>query len=153
RGQSVVVDTFHGDPYEFTFAYDTGNFAQAAEIAAPFIAQVSGNLATVDLGLTFYDFPYIEPASAYLYGNSPDANGTPKPQNATQTFLGSVTPPVQFQTTVTATVSISVAGTVRVTAGTTYWLVFKAGAPPHHDGGCNNTFTCVYDMWNVAIPH
>src|SRR5207249_2546580 len=57
RGQSVVVDTLQGGAYEPSFAYDLGNFAQAAEIAAPFIAQASGNLTTVDLGLNGFHYP------------------------------------------------------------------------------------------------
>jgi hypothetical protein len=54
--------------------------AQSAEVAAPFIAQVSGNLATVDLGLTFFDYPYIGAASAYLYRDT----GYLYPDNANQ---------------------------------------------------------------------
>lgn len=102
------------------------------EVAAQFTAGVSGNLATVDLGLTYQNAGAV---NAYLYG---DVGGSP--DNANQTFLGSGTPTAVFGTTNNSLVSFAVAGTIPVTMGTTYWLVLKpAGA-------------IMLDDWNWSSP-
>ena len=62
-------------------------------------------------------------ANVFLYH---DASGLP--DNANQTFLGSVTPTAVFGTTNNTVVSLTVTGSVPVTMGNVYWLVLKPGA-------------------------
>jgi len=100
------------------------------EIAAQFTAGASGDLAAVDLGLTYVT---QGPANVYLYG---DSSGLP--DNAHQTLLGSVTPTAAFGTVNNSVVSLAVAGTVPVTIGNKYWLVLKPGAAN------------VDDAWNLG---
>jgi hypothetical protein len=57
------------------------------EDAAKFTAMTSGNLAAVYLGLTKMGPQGVGPVSVFLYG---DAAGSPN--NATQTYLGTVAP-------------------------------------------------------------
>jgi hypothetical protein len=87
----------------------------------------SGNLATVDLGLTAIRGSLS--ANVYLYG---DASGSP--DNTNQIFLGSALFPNP-----SSIVSFAVAGTVPVTLGSTYWLVLK---PSTND----------YGIWNLSSP-
>jgi hypothetical protein len=131
-----VFDTFGpGDTYSQFDAYDVGTFYQTPlEDAAQFTAGASGNLATVYLGLTYGRTPPL-PVNVYLYG---DAGGSP--DNANQIFLGSVTPIAFYGTTNNSVVSFSVAGTVPVTVGSTYWLVLKP--TPSNE----------YNTWNASFP-
>ena len=127
----TVFDTFGpGDTYYQQAGWDVGWYNPTPtlqpEAAMQFTALTSGNLATVDLGLVY--FPNLGPANVYLYG---DLGGTP--DNANQTFLGSATPTALFGTTDSSVVSISVAGTIPVTMGTTYWLVLKPTSIYMHD--------------------
>ena len=94
----------------------------------------SGNLALVDLGLT-YDAGKQGPVNVYLYG---DAGGSP--DNANQTLLGSGTPTALFGTTNNSIVSFAIGGAIPVTMGTTYWLVLKPGT------------TNTSDEWNLTSP-
>lgn len=137
RANSIVFDTFGpGDTYSQLAGYDVGAFfLTSVETAAQFTAGTSGNLATVDLGLTYGRSPG-EFVNVYLYG---DASGSP--DNANQIFLGSGTPTALFGTTTNSVVSFAVAGTVPVTMGSTYWLVLKPDpANP------------VLEEWNASSP-
>ena len=101
-------------------------------IAMEFTAGASGNLATVDLALTFGDNG-AQPVDVFLYtdaSNSPAGSGI---------LLGSVTPTAMFQTTNNSLVSLNVLGTVGVTMGTNYWLALKPTSP-------------FIDVWNQALP-
>jgi hypothetical protein len=131
RGNTIVVDTIGpSNTYSQVLAYGIGP-GGAAE-AAKFTALASGNLATVDLGLTYISTP--GPISAFLYT---DAAGLPN--NANQTLLGVGTPTAQYNTSNNSFVSFSVLGNVPVTIGSLYWLVVKAAAP--------NTI----DAWNFSV--
>jgi hypothetical protein len=110
------------------------------ETAAKFTAMTSGNLATVDLGLTKWgaNAPtglYGGPASVFLYR---DAAGSPN--IATQTYLGTVAPTGDTYRTNNSLVSLLVAGTVPVVQGLDYWLVLKPAARG------------VHDCWNLSLP-
>jgi hypothetical protein len=101
-----------------------------AGTAAKFTAMKSGNLATVYLGLTKSGFQNPEesgPVSVFLYR---DAAGSLN--IATQTYLGTVAPTKQYDTTNNSVVRLPVAGTVPVSQGLDYWLVLKAAAPGMH---------------------
>src|SRR5438067_8351961 len=55
HADTTVFDSFGpGDTYNPSLAYDIGSGANNHEIAAQFTAGASGNLATVDLGLTYF---------------------------------------------------------------------------------------------------
>ena len=126
RGNTIVFSDFGpGDTYSQNFAAGGPATSPLTEIAAQFTAGASGNLATVDLGLTYVT---QGAANVYLYG---DASGLP--DNANQTFLGSGTPTAVFGTTNNTLVSLAVAGTVPVTMGNVYWLVLKPGAANEED--------------------
>jgi hypothetical protein len=134
RGNTIVFSDFGpGDTYNQFAGYSVVmNPEVLQEVGAQFTAGASGNLATVDLGLTYQVAGAV---NAYLYG---DAGGSP--DNANQTFLGSGTPTAVFGTTNNSLVSFAVAGTIPVTMGTTYWLVLKpAGA-------------IMLDDWNWSSP-
>lgn len=126
---TIVFDTFGaGNIYDQGNGYAVGfiGFSEAAQ----FTALASGNLATVDLGLT-YDNP--GPVDVFLYG---DAAGSP--DNANQMFLGSGTPTAQFGSTNNSVVSLNVGGIVPVTMGSIYWLVLKPTNPNE------------FDVWNFS---
>jgi hypothetical protein len=141
RATSIVFDTFgSGDTYATTRGYDVGDLGGLAgpftyEEAAQFTAGASGNLATVYLGLTYLTGFAALPVNVYLYS---DASGSPN--NANQTLLGSATPTAVFGTTNNSVVTFSVAGTVPVTMGSTYWLILKPAAPNE------------FDIWNESFP-
>jgi hypothetical protein len=78
-------------------------------VGGQFTALASGNLARLDLGLT-YDAGHQGPVNAYLYGN---AGGSP--DNANQIFLGSGTPTALFGTTNNSIVSFAPGGVIPVT--------------------------------------
>ena len=101
------------------------------EVAAQFLAGASGNLATVDLGLTYTVQGAV---NVYLYGNASGLPGT------NLGLLGSGTPTAALGTTSSNLVSFAVAGTIPVTMGTTYWLVLKP------------TNTSMADAWNLSSP-
>ena len=134
-----VFDSFGpGDTYNPSLAYDIGSGANNHEIAAQFTAGASGNLATVDLGLTYFTGtnPAFRAVNVYLYG---DASGLPN--NANQTLLGSATPVAEFNgITNNSVVNLSVAGSVPVTSGSIYWLVLKP------------TSIATTDAWNLSLP-
>jgi hypothetical protein len=141
RGDMVVFTNFGpGNTYAPFSGFQVGTLsANLLEMAAEFTAGASGNLASVDLGLTYRAFgggSFIGPVNVYLYGN---ASGSP--DNGNQTFLGSGTPAgVFFGGINNSVVSFAVAGTVPVTTGTTYWLVLKPGS------------TNMADIWNTSSP-
>jgi hypothetical protein len=133
HGATIVFsDLGPGDTYDQASGY--GVTGGGADIAAKFIAGASGDLANIDLGLTF-SAGVSGPVNVFLYG---DASGTP--DNLNQTLLGSGTPTVAFGTTDNSLVSFAVAGTVPVTIGTTYWLVLKPAAATG------------FDVWNLSSP-
>jgi hypothetical protein len=133
RGNTIVFsDLGPADTYDQASGY--GVVGGGADIAAEFTAGASGDLANIDLGLTF-SAGVSGPVNVFLYG---DASGTP--DNANQTLLGSGTPTVAFGTTNNSLVSFAVAGTVPVTMGTTYWLVLKPAAATG------------FDVWNLSSP-
>ena len=138
RGSLVLVSGTGGNTYDANAAYRVnGSFGGSVpiqEVGGLFSALASGNLARLDLGLT-YDAGHQGPVNAYLYG---DAGGSP--DNANQIFLGSGTPTALFGTTNNSIVSFAIAGTVPVTMGTTYWLVLKPGT------------TNTSDEWNLTSP-
>ena len=101
-------------------------------IAMEFTAGASGNLATIDIALTFGDNG-AQPVNVFLYAdasNSPSGSGT---------LLGSVTPTAMFQTTNNSLVTLNVLGTVPVTLGTNYWLALQPTSP-------------FIDVWNQTLP-
>ena len=106
------------------------------ELAVPFVARTSGNLATVDLALTYsaVEGPAC-PVDVYLYS---DATGAP--YNASQAFLGSGTPTRQLGSTNNTLVSFDVTSNIPITVGATYWLALKPGT------------SNVFDVWNDARP-
>ena len=131
RADSVVVDTFGpGDTYDQSGGYVVGN--PNIEIAAQFNAGASGNLTNVALGLLYVT---QGPVNVYLYG---DASGLP--DNVNQTFLGSGTPTVHVGGVNNSVVSFSIASTIAVTTGTTYWLVVKPAT------------TSMFDVWQHSNP-
>ena len=139
RADTTVFDSFGpGDTYNPGFSYGIGNGANNHEVAAQFTAGASGNLATVDLGLTYFTGtnPAFRAVNVYLYG---DASGLPN--NANQTLLGSTTPVAEFNgITNNSVVNLSVAGSVPVTSGSLYWLVLKP------------TSIATTDAWNLSLP-
>jgi hypothetical protein len=134
-----VFDTFGpGNTYSQLGGFDVGNVFPYAnlEAAAQFTAGASGNLTTVDLGLT-YDQPdgfVATPVDVYLAGSS----GSPF-DPANETFLGSTTPIGIYGFTNNSVVSFAVAGTVPVTMGSIYRLVVK----PSTTNGL--------DVWNTSL--
>ena len=121
RANTIVFSDFGpGGIYSQNFSAGGPASSPFEEIAAQFTAGASGNLATIDLGLTYVT---QGAANVYLYH---DASGLP--DNANQTFLGSVTPTAVFGTTNNTVVSLAVVETVPVTMGNLYWLVLKPGA-------------------------
>jgi hypothetical protein len=137
RGNSIVFNTLGpGDTYDQSNGFDViAPFPGFTEdVAAQFVALASGNLATVDLGLTRGLNSPPGPVNVYLYG---DASGSPN--NSDQTFLGSGTATAVFGTTNNSLVSFAVAGTIPVTMGTTYWLVLKP-------------VLGTFDIWNASEP-
>ena len=137
RGNSVVFNTLGpGGTYDLVGSSAVkGSATGLQEFAAQFTALATGNLATVDLGLTYFDPSTQGPVDVYLYG---DAGGSP--DNLSQILLGSGTPTAQVFTTNNSLVSFAVAGTVPVTIGTTYWLVLKPGS------------ATVRDQWATSDP-
>jgi len=129
RATSIVFTTFGpGDTYDQGNGYDVGTYFQTpVEDAAQFTAGTTGNLATVDLGLTGIRGSLS--ANVYLYGDASDS-----PDNTNQIFLGSVLFPSP-----SSIVSFAVAGTVPVTLGSSYWLVLKPN-------------TGDYGIWNFSSP-
>ena len=126
RGNTIVFSDFGpGDTYSQNFAAGGPATSPLTEIAAQFTAGASGNLATVDLGLTYVT---QGPANVFLYGDASDL-----PDNADQTLLGSITPTAVFGTTNNSLVSLSVSSTVLVTMGKRYWLVLKPAAMDEED--------------------
>ncbi len=136
RGNTIVFNTLGpGDTYDQSNGFDVeASPGFSEDVAAQFTALASGNLATVDLGLTRgVSFP-PGPVNVYLYR---DASGSPN--SAQQRFLGSGTASAVFSTTNNSLVSFSVAGSVPVSVGATYWLVLKP---------VSGTF----DIWNTSEP-
>ena len=119
-----VVNTFGpGNTYEPIGGYNVeGTPHHLAEVAAPFTAAASGNLATVELGLTFNVSPNGQgPADVYLMA-MPVAYQIMPPKCSSP----SGTPMAAKETTNNNLVRFAVAGTIPVTKGTNYWLVLKA---------------------------
>jgi hypothetical protein len=121
QANTIVFNTLGpGDTYVANSGVAVGNvggLGTLLEEAAQFTAMASGNLATVDLGLTGTATGAV---NVFLYADSAGS-----PNNAIQTFLGSGTPTAAFGTTNNSLVSFTVAGTVPVVMGTNYWLVLK----------------------------
>ena len=137
RGDTIVFNTFGpGDTYNQGAGYAVAHTPPGlTESAAQFTAGVSGNLTTVDLGLTYAPAFTPEPVNVFLYGNVSGA-----PDNANQTLLGTATPTSAFLTTNNSVISFNVAGTVSVTMGATYWLVLKPAVSGE------------FDVWNSSLP-
>ena len=132
HADSVVFDTFGpGHTYNQISGPTIGGPSNV-EIAALFVAGVSGNLATVELGLTFTTSPI--PLNVFLYGDIAIS-----PDNANQTLLGSVTPTAQFLSNNSSLVTLTIGATVPLIMGTRYWLVLKPMGP--------SPFT---DVWNLS---
>jgi hypothetical protein len=112
HANTIAFDTFGpANTYNSSTGFATGfNVTEAVQ----FTSLGSGNLLTVDLGLTA-NAP--GPANVFLYGDASGAINT-----ASSTFLGSVTPTALFGSTNSTVVSLSVGGSVPLTLGTTYWL-------------------------------
>jgi hypothetical protein len=135
RGNSIVFNTLGpGDTYDQNLARDV---EPGSEWAAQFTAGASGNLATVDLGLTYDTINPNGPVNVYLYG---DTSGSPGTNLA---LLGSGTPTGVLGTTNNSLVSFAVAGTIPVTMGTTYWLVLAPADLTHHLVWWNNSSPAV----------
>ena len=140
RATSIVFDTFGaGNTYNDSLGFDVGsavffpdNYSDIEE-AAQFTAGASGDLASVDLGLTYFTGFTATPVNVYLAGN-----GSSPFDPSNEIFLGSGTPTAAYQSTNNSVVGFSVSGTVPVTIGTTYWLVLK---PASATG---------LDVWNAA---
>ena len=113
-GPGDTYNQLHGDGI-----FNNGQLNQGW--AMQFTAGATGNIATVDLGLTFGESDNPAPVNVFLYGNLP---GVPadSPDNAMQTFLGMATPTARFTTTNNSIVTLNVAGIVPLTSGTKYWL-------------------------------
>jgi hypothetical protein len=126
HGNSLVFNTFGPGIYYQSNAWEvsaSGNADGLVETAAQFTAMTSGDLATIELGLTYVgNSP--DPVDVFLYG---DSNGSPATNLG---LLGSGTPSAQDGPNVNSVVSFAVTGTFPVTMGTNYWLVMKAGTPP-----------------------
>ncbi len=121
RANTVILDTFGPlNTYNQDAGFAVTRTPSLFEEAARFTAAGSGQLATIDLGLTWENTP--GPVQVFLYG---DAAGTPN--IFSQTLLGSVTPTGQFGTTDDSVVTLTVPIGVSLTAGTAYWLVLKPG--------------------------
>ena len=126
RADTIVFSDFGpGGIYSQNFSAGGPATSPFEEVAAQFTAGASGNLAIIDLGLTYVT---QGAANVFLYH---DASGLP--DNANQTFLGSVTPTAVFGTTNNTVVSLTVTGSVPVTMGNVYWLVLKPGAANEED--------------------
>src|SRR5205823_9598741 len=143
--------------------YEIGNFNSCSEATAgPFVAQVSGNLASIDVAVGVLQDQrtgqlYAGPMSVYLSNNAgPPEAPTP---GRDRTLLGYVTPvtPLMLFANLSdpfgcsyplsgSIVSISVTGTVPVTAGTIYFLILENG--PRVGNQCDGTSAaCVFDIW------
>ena len=134
RADTVVYSNLGpGDTYDQNFGHAIGNIGGLRSQAMQFTVGASGNLVTIELGLTFGDNgPDL--VNAFLY-----ADASNSPDTATQIFLGSVTPTAQFQTTNNSIVSFNVSGTVPVVQGTPYWLALM---PTNGD----------VQVWNQTSP-
>jgi hypothetical protein len=142
RGDIVFNTLSRDDTYNQTLgtqlnASPSLNFFNS--LAAQFTAMASGDLSRVDLGLTARDnLSFAGPVDVFLFG---DAGGSP--DNANQTLLGSGTPTAVFTTTNSSLVSVSVAGNVPVTMGSTYWLVLETSRVTGKE---------IRDFWNNSEP-
>ena len=120
----TIFDTFGpGNTYNPMLGYQIGGGGNMTEIAAQFSPAASGDLATVTLGLLFFQGSNtaFDAVDVFLYG---DAGGSP--DNANQTLLGSTTPVALFDgVTNNSVLSFSVPGTVSVSTGSIYYLVLK----------------------------
>lgn len=136
HGTTIVYNNFGpGDTYDAMFGYGIGNTNGTGlrSQAMQFTAGVSGDLATVDLGLTWEDASGV-PVQVFLYG---DAAGVPIP--GSQILLGTAAPTAQFQTTNNSIVTVNVAGVVPVTMGTMYFLALMPTSP-------------LRDSWQQTLP-
>jgi hypothetical protein len=138
RGDSIVFSSFTppdtGTTYNSGFAWVTKGQSTTGgllETAAQFTAMSSGDLATVELGLTYVT---QGPVNAFLYA---DASGSP---GTNLGLLGTGTPTDAFQSTDHNIVSFAVGGLVPVTMGTNYWLILKPDT------------TSTNDTWNLSLP-
>jgi hypothetical protein len=143
RATSTVFNTFGpGDTYDQASGFEVDNYNNSGVVtvvalqAAQFIAGASGDLASVDLGLTYSPLfvATAMPVNVYLAGSA----GSPF-DASNEIFLGSATPKDIFGSTNNSVVDFSVSGTVPVTIGTTYWLVLKPVGPNEN-------------VWNAASP-
>jgi hypothetical protein len=137
RADIIVFNTLGpGNHYVNPVGWSVGSFlgGPVYEVAAPFVAAVSGNLTTIELGLTWVTLPATT-VNVFLYG---DAGGAP--DNSNQIFLGSGAPTTQFGFSGPnfPLVTIAVTGSVSVAAGSNYWLVLKPVAP------------IGFDVWNKS---
>jgi hypothetical protein len=134
RANSVVFSTLGpGDSFDTTASWAIEAVDLPFFVAAQFTAQASGNLKTVDLGMSFDQFFGPGMFNVYLYN---DAGGTP--DSANPMFLGSdgFSGTFYFSTLV----SLPISGTVPVTAGSSYWLSLQPA------------FENAWSFWNFSSP-
>lgn len=135
RASSIVFSTLGpADSFNTTAAWAIEAVDRPFFIAAQFTAQASGNLRTVDLGMTFD--PFLGPGmfNVYLYK---DTGGVPNASSAT--FLGSdgsFGSDISFSTLV----SLPVSGIVPVSAGSSYWLSLQPA------------FVNAWSFWDFSSP-
>jgi len=121
QANTIILDTFGpSNTYNQSAGFAVTKVPSLFQEAARFTAGASGQLATIDLGLTWETTPGS--VLVFLYG---DAGGTPNILD--QTLLGSVTPTGEFDTTNDSIVTLTVPTGVSLTGGTGYWLVLKPG--------------------------
>src|SRR3954451_2942311 len=129
----VFNDLGPGNTHEAGPGLGIGGLSNTA-IAAGFTSLASGNLTTVDLGLTYQQQGTPVPVQVYL----DQALASGLPDEATAILLGSVTPTTE-DGPADALASFNVSGVVPVTLGTSYFLVLKAGS------------VRALDIWNYSF--
>ncbi len=135
QGTTIVYTNLGpGDTYDQNFGFGVGNVGGSRySQAMQFMAGASGDLATVDLALTYGDNgPAL--VNVFLYGDASNS-----PDTASQIFLGTATPTAAFHTTNNSLVTLNIAGIVPVTLGIKYWLALM----PTSDN---------IDVWNQTSP-
>jgi hypothetical protein len=134
RANSVVFSTLGpGDSFDTTASWAIEAVGSPLLIAAQFTAQASGNLRTVDLGMSFDQFFGPGMFNVYLYN---DAGGAPDSTNPI--FLGSdgLSGTFHFSTLI----SLPISGSVSVSAGSSYWLSLQPA------------FENAWSFWDFSSP-
>src|SRR5438067_8398304 len=106
QATTIVFNTLGpGDTYLSTSGFavvGVGALGVLEEVAAQFTAMTSGNLATVDLGLTFVSGHTTGAVNVFIY-----VDFARSPNNAFQTFIGSGTPKTKIGITMNRLVSFT----------------------------------------------